>query len=58
MYGKEHWEQLIDTIIERVGVAGFLEAAAYVLEQKGYVQTSSQIEAIAVTEMQWEKMSA
>ena len=34
-YDREHWEQLIGTIIDRLGIEGFFEAIAYVLHQRG-----------------------
>jgi hypothetical protein len=35
-YDREHWEALIGTIIERVGLQQFLEILDYVLERYGH----------------------
>jgi hypothetical protein len=42
-YDKQHWEQLINTIIERLGVESFIEHAAYVLEERGCVRLASEL---------------
>jgi hypothetical protein len=34
-YDNAHWEALIGTIIERIGVERFIEMTAYVLDQRG-----------------------
>jgi dissimilatory sulfite reductase (desulfoviridin) alpha/beta subunit len=34
VYDTTHWEELIATIIDRIGVERFAETVAYVLEQK------------------------
>jgi hypothetical protein len=33
---RTHWEELIGSIIDAVGVERFAEVVSYVLEQKGY----------------------
>ena len=35
-YDNKHWEELLGTIIDRLGVEKFAEMISYVLEQKGY----------------------
>jgi dissimilatory sulfite reductase (desulfoviridin) alpha/beta subunit len=34
-YDSRHWEQLIGTIIDRIGVERFFDMVRYVLEQRG-----------------------
>jgi hypothetical protein len=34
MYDTEHWEELIVTIIGRLGVEGFFDTVAYVLRER------------------------
>ena len=43
MYDKTHWEELIGVIIDRIGVDRFIEAVAYVTDQKGYRQVAERI---------------
>ena len=43
IYGKAHWEELIGVIIDRIGVDRFIEAVAYVADQKGYKQVAEHI---------------
>ena len=31
---SEHWEALISTIVDRIGVEGFLEMCTYVLQEQ------------------------
>jgi hypothetical protein len=33
-YDRTHWEALIDTIIERIGIEAFFEMTAYVIDQR------------------------
>lgn len=35
-HDNKHWEELIGTIIDRIGIHRFVEMAAYVADQKGY----------------------
>jgi hypothetical protein len=42
-YDNKHWEELIGTIIERIGMARFLEMSAYVADQKGHRQVADHI---------------
>ena len=42
-YDAKHWEELIGTIIERIGMDRFVEAVAYVADQKGYRQVAEHI---------------
>jgi dissimilatory sulfite reductase (desulfoviridin) alpha/beta subunit len=34
-YDAQHWEQLIGTIIDRIGVERFFDMVKYVLEERG-----------------------
>jgi hypothetical protein len=34
IYDEKHWEVLVGTIIDRIGVEAFLDTTAYVLRQK------------------------
>jgi hypothetical protein len=45
-YNGAHWEALIRTIIERIGAERFVEMAAYVLEERGFVQVASRVGAL------------
>jgi hypothetical protein len=45
-YDGAHWEALIGTIIERLGAERFVEMAAYVLEERGFVQVASRVGAL------------
>ena len=42
-YNKAHWEALIGTIIERIGMSQFIEMVAYVADEKGYRQVAEHI---------------
>jgi dissimilatory sulfite reductase (desulfoviridin) alpha/beta subunit len=42
-YDNKHWEELIATIIDRLGVERFLEMVAYVLEQQGHTQIAEKL---------------
>lgn len=43
-YDDKHWEQLIETIVERIGVERFLDTSAYVLARRS--DTDSIAEAV------------
>ena len=45
-YTSIHWEELIGTIIERIGAERFVEMAAYVLEERGFVQVANRVGAL------------
>jgi len=34
LYSQKHWEILIETIVDRIGVGGLLDTTAYVLQRK------------------------
>ena len=42
-YDRTHWEELIGTIIDRIGMARFVEAVAYVADEKGHRQVAAHI---------------
>jgi hypothetical protein len=42
-YDHKHWEDLIGVIIDRLSMAGFIEAVAYVADEKGYRQVAEHI---------------
>lgn len=46
-YDREHWEQLIGTIIDRLGVDQFFEMIAYVLEQRGCANITAPLRHVA-----------
>ena len=35
VYDVKHWEGLVDTIIDRIGVERFIDIVVYVLEERG-----------------------
>lgn len=37
-HDNKHWEELIGTVIDRIGIHRFVEMAAYVADQRGYQQ--------------------
>jgi hypothetical protein len=43
IYNKAHWEELIGVIMDRIGVDKFVEAVAYVADQKGFKQLAESI---------------
>ena len=42
-YDRQHWEALIGTIIDRVGVEAFIEHATYALEQRGFARLAEEV---------------
>jgi hypothetical protein len=60
-YDKNHWEELISTIIDRIGMDRFIETIAYVADQKGYKQVADHIgrlEILAASEQRVAEMWA
>jgi hypothetical protein len=42
-YDNKHWEELIGTIIDRIGMARFVEMVAYVADEKGHKQIADHL---------------
>ena len=42
-YDRTHWEELIGTIIDRIGIHRFIEAVSYVADERGFKQVAEHI---------------
>jgi hypothetical protein len=50
-YDRQHWEQLMETVIKRVGVSQFFDHVVYALEQAGHDQLAYDLKKLA---QRWE----
>jgi hypothetical protein len=56
-YDREHWEQLLATVIERVGIERFLDHVVYALERQGHDVLAHQINGLRLLQLPYKPPS-